>query len=98
VSAGQAAGDPSITSAGATPYVLAYYLQNVAAPALSSVSLPLATIFPGVDLTQPMSVSTFWAGMGAYLNANNTYGLSGLGYSRSQFRGAYIRTKGGWAA
>ena len=76
--AGAVGVDPAVTSAGATPYVLSYYLQTVAAPKLANVSIPLSTVFPGVDLTATMSPAAFWTGVSTWLASNNSWGLTGL--------------------
>jgi hypothetical protein len=92
-------GDPAITSSGgsylADPYVLAYYLQHVAAPSLASLTFNFGTAFPGVDPSQPMTVATFLAGIAPQLPAG-TLALSGLG--RSQAHAVVSgRYRGGWA-
>jgi len=87
--------DPAVTAAGATPYVLSYYLQNVAVPSLASVNLPLGTIFSGVDLTQPMTVATFWAGVGPWLVSNAPTGLSGMGAMPAR---VFVRRRNAFAA
>jgi hypothetical protein len=93
VAQGFKAGDPAIASSGgvysATPYVLAYYLQNVAVPSMKGTNLNLAAAFPGVDLTQPMTVATFISGMQPLMASGVT--LSGLGRMRVPVG------RGGWA-
>jgi hypothetical protein len=73
-----ASTDTNFTGAGnalsASPYHWNVYLQS-ALPAGDSIP-DLGTVFPGVDLTQPMSATTYWAGMGPALT--KAYGLSGF--------------------
>ena len=105
VVAGQAAGDPAITctsgSCTATPYVLAYYLQNVAAPGLKSTNLNLSAAFPGIDLTQQMSTATFLAGIAPFLPTYSLSGVRGMGRPPVQvsrpMRTVTVKSKGGWA-
>lgn len=72
-----ASTDPNFTGAGdslaSTPYRWATYLNIALA---GKASPDLSSVFSGVDLTQPMSASTFWASMGPALTKE--YGLSGL--------------------
>jgi hypothetical protein len=75
--------DPSISTSGgvysATPYVFNFYLAlpatNGGSSVLTSPPDP-SLVFPGLTLTNPMTLSTYWAGMSAYLAAN--LGMSGL--------------------
>lgn len=81
-----AAADSNFTGTGmsrtGTPFHWSYYLSYVwpNAPAGYSGTWPpdLGTVFPGVDLNQPMTASTFWGGMGAYLGGKGLSGLFGL--------------------
>jgi hypothetical protein len=56
----------------------------------------LSTLFPGVSPTNPMTLSTYWSGMGPYLGSSlGMSGLRGLGYTpRSPY---YNLRHGGWA-
>lgn len=66
-------------SLSGTPYHWGFYLQRVLQPG-SVIDLPaalqLTTVFPGVDLTQPMTLADFWARMGPAVAASQ--GLSGF--------------------
>lgn len=78
-----AALDSNFTNSGGvlsgTPYHWMFYLTYVspsAPPGFTGVWPPnLAEVFPGVDLTQPMASTTFWAALQPYLAHE---GLSGL--------------------
>lgn len=74
-----ASTDPNFTGAGdalsSTPYRWSTYL-NIALQGIGKTSPDLSTVFPGVDLTQPMAATTFWASMGPALT--QAYGLSGF--------------------
>lgn len=82
-----ASGDPAITMPSgratytAVPDVFNYYLEQIIpnAPASSPAGWPpdVLQVFPGVDRTQPMSLTTYWQGMSGYLASK--LGLSGLG-------------------
>ena len=74
------ATDPNFTSAGASPYRWNVYL-SLAYPAANGVDL--TKVFPGVDLNQNMTGSTYWAGMSKYLTT--TYGLGIVGGSPSLY-------------
>ena len=70
-----------------TPYRWAVYL-NLALP--TNIPSPsLSTVFPGVDLTQPMSLSTFWGAMGPALTAQSGLAgfFAGLGAYAASMRG-----------
>lgn len=104
-----AANDPAITYSGgsfsATPYVFNYYLALPAVNGNSS-TIPstvdganLSTLFPGVNPNNAMTLSTYWAGMSAYLRSSLGMsglrrGFAGLGYQpRSPY---YNAVHGGW--
>ena len=103
-----AANDPAITYSGgsfsATPYVFNYYLALPAVNGNSS-TIPsavdganLSTLFPGVNPNNAMPLSTYWAGMSAYLGSSlgmsGLRGFAGLGYTpRSPY---YNAVRGGW--
>lgn len=86
-----AQGDGNFTNVGGvwqgTPYHWNYYLaQTATQPAGTSGTWPpdLGAVFPGVDLTAPMSSTTYWAGMAPYLTSNfGLHGLGGLGALRA---------------
>src|SRR5271170_3178600 len=90
-----AADDPNFTSANGvfsgppsdwTDYLFDLFPNS---PVAGMVWPPdLSVVFPGVDTTQAMSGTTYWAGMSAYLGSK--YGMSGLGL--------FPAMKGGWAA
>ena len=91
-------GDPNFTGSNdqmaGTPYHWNVYLGLVL-PSGDAAPDP-AVVFPGVDLTQPMTAATYWAGMGPALA--KAYGLSGLGVYAGL--GAYLQEAGvfpyGW--
>jgi hypothetical protein len=85
-----AAADPNFTGSGDSlsgiPNRFNVYLARVwdgtatgtAAPA-NPITVPdPGAVFPGVDLNQPMTAATYWAGMSKALSSQ--YGLSGLGF------------------
>lgn len=90
VATAQQQGDPSVTLVGSTltasPDVFNYYFDQVFPSPPSNISYSgqagwppdVAQVFSGVDRTQPMSISTYWSGLSAYL-ASNSKGMSGLG-------------------
>ena len=101
-----AASDSAFTTSGGvvsgSPYHWSFYVSYIwpNAPSGWSGTWPpdLSSVFPGVDLTQPMTASTFWAGMGAALQKaglSGLYGMAGLGLVDNTFR---VRGRGGWAA
>jgi hypothetical protein len=108
VAASLAGGNPAITAGPtATPDVFNYFLAQVLAapPKPSPYGWPpdVAQVFSGVDRTQPMSITTYWAGMSSYLTSR--VGMSGLGRLRgmgcvSQYERAYVTpdnpTNGGY--
>jgi hypothetical protein len=80
----QSANDPAVTTSGgvisANPDVFNYYLAEVFTPSGSSPwGWPPNTlqVFPGVNRETPMSITTYWAGVSAYLSSQ--MGMSGLG-------------------
>lgn len=93
VATAQSQGDPAVTLAGTTlmaaPDVFNYYFAQVFPAPPSNVTYAgtagwppdVNVVFPGVDRTQPMSISTYWAGLSGYLASNTTAnaGVSGLG-------------------
>ena len=91
----QAAPDPNFTGSGdamaGTPYHWNVYLALVLPT--GDATPDLGTVFPGVDLTQPMTAATYWAGMGPAIG--KAYGLSGYGIRAGL--GAYLRGHG-WRA
>lgn len=103
-----AAADSNFAGSGAslsgTPYHWAFYLQFIwpNTPSGWSGAWPpgLSAVFPNVDLTQPMSATTFWTGMGGQLQKGGLSGLSGL--SALGTLGAVspfaVRGSGGWRA
>lgn len=74
-----ASTDPNFTGSGASlsgiPNRWMTYL-NLALQGTSFSAPSTSTVFPGVDLTQPMTATTFWAAMGPALTS--AYGLSGF--------------------
>ena len=96
-SATSATGDANFTGSGdalsGTPYHWQFYV-NALEP---GNTLNLTTAFPGVDLTQPMTAATFWAGAGPALGAE--YGLTGYGLGMYAGLGDYLSHRGspyGW--
>jgi hypothetical protein len=103
-----AANDPAITYSGgtfsATPYVFNYYLALPSVNGNSS-TIPttvdganLSTLFPGANPNNAMTLSTYWAGMSAYLGSSlgmsGLRGFAGLGF---QPRSPYFNAvHGGW--
>jgi hypothetical protein len=92
-----ATGDANFTGSGdalsGTPYHWQFYV-NALEP---GNTLNLTTAFPGVDLTQPMTAATFWAGAGPALGAE--YGLTGYGLGMYAGLGDYLSHRGspyGW--
>lgn len=84
------ATDPNFTGSGdqisSSPYRFNTYL-NIA---LNGKTAPdLGTVFPGLDLTQPMTLATYWAAMGPAVRT--AYGLSGFFAGL----GAYRSMRGG---
>jgi hypothetical protein len=81
-----AAVDPSYTGSGAnlsaSPYHWATTMQAIwpDMPTGFTAGWPvdLGTIFPGVDLTQPMTWTAFWAGMLPFLQSGGLSGLRGM--------------------
>lgn len=78
-----AADDPNFTSSGGVfygpPTDWSDYLFELFpnSPVAGMVWPPdLSAIFPGVDISQPMSGTAYWAGMSAYLSSK--YGMSGM--------------------
>ena len=71
------ASDASFTGPehSSTPYHFNYYVNSIL-----GTEVDLAAAFPGVDLTQPMSLQTFWSGMSAYLKAAK--GMAGIAMIR----------------
>lgn len=76
--------DPAVQTVGgvpsATPDVFNFYLAQVFTPTGSSPDgwpPNVLQVFPGVDRTQAMSITTYWAGISSYLSAS--MGMSGLG-------------------
>lgn len=92
-----AANDPAVSGTSpnfvASPFVFNYYLADASVNGNSSTipaavdAAPLATMFPGVTLTNAMPLSTYWAAMGTYLGTNlgmsGLRGFAGLGRARS---------------
>jgi hypothetical protein len=92
-----AANDPAVTGTSpnfvASPFVFNYYLSDASVNGNSSTipasvdAAPLATMFPGVTLTNAMPLSTYWAAMSAYLGTSlgmsGLRGFGGLGRARS---------------
>ena len=79
-------GDPAITRPGsdleASPFVWAFYLQNVALPQIKNATLDLTQAFPGVDLQQNMTPTQFWSGVGPQLVSSQVIqapAMAGLG-------------------
>ena len=74
-----ASTDPNFTGSGASlsgiPNRWMTYL-NLALQGTAFTAPSTSTVFPGVDLTQPMTATTFWASMGPALTS--AYGLSGF--------------------
>ena len=94
-----AANDPAVTKSGgvisANPDVFNYYLGEVFTPTgASPAGWPpdVLQVFPGVDRSQPMSITTYWAGVSAYLSSR--MGMSGLGIFAGL--GMLIRNNGGY--
>jgi len=101
-----AAADPNFTTSGGVlsglPDHWNFYLAYISptAPAGYTGAWPpdLNAVFPGIDVTQPMTATAFWAGMGAYLSKGGLSGLAGmggLGDAGNRFR---YRGPGGYAA
>ena len=83
-----AAVDQQFTKSGsdflATPYHWNYYVGYVwptAPSGFKGTTWPpdVSVVFPGVDLTQPMSGTAFWAGMLPYLTGQGLSGYWGMG-------------------
>ena len=78
-----AGADSQFTGTGdaltGTGYQWGFYLQRILQPG-SVVDLPaglyLDTVFPGIDMSQPMTAAAFWAAMGPAIG--KLYGLSGF--------------------
>jgi hypothetical protein len=93
-----ATGDTNFTGSGdalsGTPYHWQFYV-NALKP---GNTLDLTAVFPGVDLTQPMTAAQFWVGAGPALGAE--YGLSGYrGLGMYAGLGDYLSHRGspyGW--
>jgi hypothetical protein len=62
-------------TSGLTPYQWNFSLQNMLTP-LGKTAPDPQVVFAGVDLTQNMSASQYWAKMAPYLTS--TMGISGL--------------------
>ena len=66
-----------------TPDVFNYYLAQVmpSPPKSSPAGWPpdVSQVFPGVDRTQPMGISSYFSGVSKYLSG---LGMSGLGMLR----------------
>jgi hypothetical protein len=100
-----AANDPAVTGTSpnftASPFVFNYYLADASVNGNSSTipasvdAAPLATMFPGVTLTNAMPLSTYWAAMSAYLKTN--LGMSGLrGFAGLGARSPLSARRGSW--
>jgi len=68
----------------ATPDVWNWYLVNRTQAGVATAPDP-SVAFPGVDTTQPMPGSTYWAGVSPLISAS--LGMSGLGAFGYAFRG-----------
>jgi hypothetical protein len=94
------AGDPAISVVSgvpsATPYVFNYYLAEPSVNGGAFTTPPdVALVFPGVNLSSPMTFSQFWGGMGPYLTSHlGLSGMRGLGFRpRSPY---FAGLAGGW--
>lgn len=73
-----AATDPNFAVTNGVLYGSPYHwIATVSAVIPSVQNVPLAQVFPGTDLTQPMDANTFWNSVKPYLS--QTFGLSGMG-------------------
>ena len=85
VAATRTVTDPAVNNSGGTtmanPDVFNWYFSQVMPnpPAGKTGAWPPdpTAVFPGIDRTQQMPITQYWAGMSAYLSQN--FGMSGLG-------------------
>jgi hypothetical protein len=95
-----AGGDPAISIVSgvpsATPYVFNYYLVEPSVSGGAIATAPdVSLVFPGVNLTNPMTFSQYWGGMGPYLTSHlGLSGMRGMGFRpRSPY---FAGLAGGW--
>lgn len=89
-----AAPDPNYTGTGDNLSGTPYHWQTDLNVILPNNNIDLSTLFPNIDLTQPMTAASFWATVGPYLHTHLGLSAPGFGGLGLAGLGALIRRVG----